>query len=353
MSFIYEDKGLLDYLTKLAQPIDNQQDLELAKKLIKNLQTEVAGGTVFTSEKADANLDQADFSNDKSESILGNVLYFLQYNGIKANNKSIVLKAPGFDLDALGEDAKLYVSYPEKDAAQYYVYKDGLNSYVGDLKKKATGNPVFLANVAKLEQSITNELPSVVPTPNQKPGKPGQPGGPHDPNYKQVGYKQQGRQPRGQTQDLHKLLGKLPLLEDRVDFKRIENFIMNYTQITGESSSLVSAIDNALTYINNNFGNAGSLGVSLDTDSDQVAALLPPNATPAAFFSNLYALVTNVKQLLIHLKSISYDQMDEQLQQQLDQQVGTGPNDGNSIAYQNLADLNDLKTQSMKWRRTK
>lgn len=351
MSFIYDNKNLLNELFKAGQAPNNQV-LEMAKKLVKNLQTESAGGTVFTAERADANLDQIDFSSNKSESVLSNLLYFLQYNGIKANSKTIVFKAQNFDLDALGEDAKLYVQYPEKDAPRYYVYKKGLTDYVADLKRKAANNPVFMANVAKLEQSIANELPSVTPTPAPTPGGKKAPG-PQDPRYQQVGYKDHKKQPGRKTFDLRKLLGKFPLLEDRIDYQRIENFIDSYSQITGESSALVNAIDQALTFIQTNFGNAGSNAISLSIDPDQAAALLPKNVTPAALFSNLYVLIVNVQQLLNHLKSISYDQMDEQLQRQLDQQVGTDPNDGNSIAYQNLARLTDLKNDAMNWRRTK
>lgn len=346
MSFIYNDKNLLDELFKAGQatdPAQNSQVIEMAKKLVKNLQTEAAGGTVFTSERADAHLDQIDLSIEKSESVLSNLLYFLQYNGIKANSKTLVFKAP-FDLDSLGETGKLYVQYPEKDAPKYYVYKDGLIAYVNDLKKRAAGNPIFLANIAKLQQSIATELPAA-----HVPSKT--PHGPQDPRQQ----RQTRRMGPGgsRTQDLHKLLNKFPLLEDRVDFQRIENFIMSYTQITGESSALVNTIDQSLTFIHNNFGNAGSVATPLDTTPDRIASLLPPNAHPAAFIKHVKVLITNVNQLLTHLKSIAYDQMDEQLQQQLDRQTGTGPEDGGSIAYQNLSKLEGLEEDAMKWRRTK
>ena len=330
MSFIYEDKNLIAQLIKSAQ-VPDQQHIELAKKLIQNLQIEVAGGTVFTAEREDADLDQTDLVD------LSSLFYFLMYNTIRANNKSLVIKAPGFDLNQLGEDAKLYVKYPSQGEPQYYVYRDGLTAYLNDLEKRSANNPLFMANSKKLLQKVNVELPAVAKptTPGATPGAA--PGA--------VGDKEQQAPGTPSTQDLHKLLGKFPLQEDRIDFTRIKNFLNAFQGITTQSADAVNKINQALNNLSKNFTTASSQG--LNVDADDLANLLGKH--PFAYVSALNILVGFIYGLLNDLKSINYDQMDETYQQQIDQQIGT---DGSSIYAQNMFKLKRLLEQSQNWKRT-
>lgn len=344
MSFIYDNKNLLNELFKAGQAPQNNQVIDLAKKLIQNLQIESSGGTVFTAERADADLDQVDLVD------LDSLFNFLWLNGIKANSKTLVFKAQNFDLNQLGEDAKLYFAYPTEDPV-YYVNKGGLAAYLNDLKNKSVNNPLFSANINRLLQRVNTDLPDVMKPEKKTPHT--EVAGPSDQDGTVEPVALKDRQKGGPTtQDLRKLLGKLPLLEDRIDFQRIKFFVQAYTQITGQSGGALDNINAELNKMSTNFKVGPAQGFPIN--SDEIARVLPKDGqtTPYAYVSSLYSLITNVKQVLNYLKSASYDQMDDQLKEQLDQQVGTGANDGNSIAYQNLAELQDAMREAKDYRRT-
>ena len=339
MSFLYDDKNFLQQVIKLSQ--DQAQDnqyRDLALKLVRNLQTQLSGGTVFTAERADANLDQIDLVD------LDSLLNFLQFNGIKANAYTLVYKAQNLDLNSFGENAKLYFPYPNENPV-YYVYKKGLFDYLNDLKSKSANNPLFSASVSKLLQKVNTELPDVMKT-----EPPRGVAGPED-NTGSVTPQKERSQTGLTTQDLRKFLGRFPLLEDRIDFQRIRNFSQAYTQITGQTPEAINNINNELNKIATNFRVGPSQG--FPTSSDEVARVLPQGVHPYAYFSSLYSLIVNVKQLLNYLKSANYDMMDDQLKQQIDQQVGTGTNDGGAIVVQNLEDIQDAMKEAQNWRRTK
>jgi len=347
MSFIYDDKSLISELIKLSQTPD-KQFIDLAKRLIQNLQTELAGGTVFTADRADADLDQVDLVD------LNSLFNFLYYNGIRANNKILVFRAQNFDLNSLGDDAKLYVPYPSDDP-DYYVYRAGLTAYLNDLKNKAANNPMLMANINRLIPRISSELPEKT-APETKPSTstaPGQPTQEQDENGEYEQTSGNAGKSRGglTTQDLRKFLNRFPLLEDRIDFQRIRNFVTAYTQITGQTPGAINNINAELQKLNTNFKVGNAQG--FPTSADEVARIIPQGVHPYAYFSTLYSLIVNVKQLLNYLKSANYDYMDDELKAQIDQQVGTGSNDGNAIAVQNLADLQDYMREAQNWRRTR
>lgn len=346
MTFIYEDQNLILELIRTAQAAapsaDDQKHIELAKQLVKNLQTEMAGGTVFTADKDDADLDQIDLVN------LDSFFNFLLLNGIKANGKSLVFKYANFDLNALGADAKLYVQYPQ-DSSEYYINRSGVVTYLENLKKKSAGNPILLASASRLLQQINTEMPG--PAVPHGPGDRGHgkmgPGG-----LTPVSYKQHPPRGGSTTQDLKKLLGKLPLLPDRIDFNRIKNFLTAYTQVTGRTPANIGAINDELDKIENDFRIGPSQGLN-GLNPDSIATVLPPGTHPRAYAISLYALVYNVIQLINYLKSVNYDNMDDQLKEQMDRQVGADESDGSSISSQNMDVLTDFKDNSNNWRRTK
>jgi hypothetical protein len=233
MSFIIEDENLIHQLVKLSQtPLPPQpspkQFIDIAKELVKNLQTELSGETIFTAERDNADLSQAHIVN------VNDLLFFLNYNEIKANGKSLVFKAQNFDLKNLGDDGKLYVAYPTQGEAMYYIYRDGLARYLEDLKSKVTDNPIFTAMLVKLTNKINAELPlpkrpetQVAPsTPPQsvKPEKEGEPSS-------------SGSTGQVTQQTLQQMALALPLDANDIDFVRINNFFMLFKQLLANSNN--------------------------------------------------------------------------------------------------------------------
>ena len=218
-------------------------------------------------------------------------------------------------------------------------------------------NNAYVEQVKKLASQLTDKAGKVCQLTETTPGAEDdiddEGTDERDPNYRNVS----NRTPRGgksrgglTTQDLRKFLNRFPLLEDRIDFQRIRAFMQAYTQITGQTPAAIGNINTELSKIRTNFRVGNAQGFPIN--SDEIARVLPQGIHPYAYVSSLYSLIANVKQLLNYLKSANYDYMDDQLKEQIDQQVGTGSNDGGAIAVQNLADLQDAMREAKTWRRT-
>lgn len=264
MSFIYEDDNLIMNLLKLAQvaqapatpapavpkapaqeadllPPDQQKiQLEKAKQLVKNLQTQLNGGVVFTAERDDADVHAKNLVN------LEALLYFLQYNGIKYNTQDIVIKADIATLGGMQETPehaayaeKLkksgYFDYPAPPAKPvYYVLKEGLEKYLRDLQAK--NNPVLNAYISRLIDEVNNVFkfglskdPAVAPT--ELKDNEGH-------NWKGVLTMHPAKDPKEQPtaqknlqQSLAELVENLPLGRDDINFERMNAFFDLYAKL--------------------------------------------------------------------------------------------------------------------------
>lgn len=257
MSFIYEDDNLIMDLLKLAQtakpvapapaapktpaaeadllPPDQQKiQLEKAKQLVKNLQTQLDGGAVFTAERDDADVHAKNLVN------LESLLYFLQYNGIKYNGLDIVIKA---DIATLGgikspEHVKQpgYFDFPAPPAKPvYYVLKEGLEKYLRDLQAK--NNPVLNAYISRLIDEVNNVFKfglskdPAAPKPTELKDNEGH-------NWKGVLTMHPAKDPKEQPaaqknlqQSLAELVENLPLSRDDINFERMNTFFDLYAKL--------------------------------------------------------------------------------------------------------------------------
>lgn len=245
MSFIYEDEKLIKELITLAQPAPvksvtpaapakDPRVLEIAKKLVQNLQSEFKGG--FTAERDDASLRVTHLQN------LSSLLNFLSFNGIKYNNMPLVVdytnqsgmgvsKKPSAVVYDSFDDAKKaqYVPYPNLENIQYYIHKNGLIAYLRDLQGK--NNPVLNAMVAKLINQVGTELQIQVP---KEP--PVDVAGPEDPE-KQNPQLKMTTKPEAATdtataiQLLNQAVEELPFDTQDLDFNRINKFFDTYRKL--------------------------------------------------------------------------------------------------------------------------
>lgn len=242
MSFIHEDNNLISQLLKLSQttpstpPLDRgdpwevQTDkpelVELAKKLIANIQTELAGGVVLSAEKPDANLDLVNLVN------LESFLQFLEFNGIKANGKRLVFSAQdpmagvegvytNKSKDPNTTDKEMnpaYAMWPSKGAPQYYVFKNGLSLYLNDLQTKSKDNALFRAPISNLSQLVNTELQIKVVPPTAAAGT-------STPTTVQPQPQAGQNKPTAALpSDLSKVIDTLPFKNEDIDFNRIKTF---------------------------------------------------------------------------------------------------------------------------------
>lgn len=182
MSFIHNDKNLLNELIRLAQEqrltpktpqqLKLEEDLrggtpqeikalqDMARKLVTNLQSQL-NAPKFTAER-----DNADLRMQAKD--LNSLLAFLSLNGIALSNLKLALPNLGNQAAITGtgegnpeltklspEQQKLYMTYPY-EAPRYFVYKDGLIAYLRDLKSKNI--PLLTAMADKLIEQANEEL---------------------------------------------------------------------------------------------------------------------------------------------------------------------------------------------------
>lgn len=271
MSFIYNDKKLIQELIKAAIPAiplagqsaqaaqstlaeQNKQSLEMAKKLVANLQEQLSGNG-FSAEREDAQLFPKHLEN------LNKLVNFLSYNGIEYNSMLISLDVgeqsamggkSGSAYYATLDDIKraLYAPYLTDNNGKplYYVYKDGLIAYLKDLLSK--GNEILNVMLQKiideanqvLKLNIPKELPKQEAPKQEGPGQPGK----HAPQTPQA-------QPVLSNESFSEIIRYLPFKIDDIDFNRIGEFFESYKKGLTSSSSqgrsipISGAINNALT----------------------------------------------------------------------------------------------------------
>lgn len=193
---------------------DNTKAFEYAKQLVQNLYKELAGDFIFTAERDNADLSTAHVVN------VDELLYFLQFNGVKANSHNLVMKANEF-LDQNGklkpnmvELSKWYVPYPQANP-YYYLYKDGMIGFLKDLEEKAANNPMLKAIVAKLKATLSSALPEKVTPKTDVAG-----GG----DTPQVNPQQAGGKGNVSVQSINNVIARLPFTRRDIDFARIRAF---------------------------------------------------------------------------------------------------------------------------------
>ena len=249
MSFIYENPWLLQELLKSAQatpapaPAQNtnkpasaptEEDskaLEYAKQLVQNLYKELEGGFTFTAERDNADLSAAHVVN------VDELLNFLQFNGVKANGRDLVMKANVF-LDQNGklkpemtELSKWYVPYPVQGNANYYLYKDGMIGFLKDLEEKAVNNPMLKVIVTKLKATLSTALPEKVTPQTEAAGDSTTP----QVNPQQAGQAgQAGGLSAASPQILMQLSSLRPFNSQFISLQEISKFLELYEQYAND-----------------------------------------------------------------------------------------------------------------------
>lgn len=391
MSFIYEDDNLIMDLLKLAQtaksvvpptpaapkapaaeadllPPDQQKiQLEKARQLVKNLQTQLGGGAVFTAERDDADVHAKNLVN------LEALLYFLQYNGIKYNGLDIVVKADLATLGNIKETEELaaskaaradqlkksgYFDFPAPPAKPvYYVLKEGLEKYLRDLQAK--NNPVLNAYISRLIDAINNTLkfgldknlkdPTVLKDDQGRPWK-----GVITVHPSEDAKEQQSKQ-KSLEQSLSDLVNNLPLARDDINFERMNTFFDLYAKLittTDEATKAKAAfamddiararaaIAQAQSLTNDKiFRPIGSL------NADDVMNWLKPGTSATAYAPLLNALrqaVTNAAKVV----SDFYYAFGRGLNPQQQNLVGQQMVGGTSYYRTNVDILDKLKNQT-------
>lgn len=274
MSFIYNDKKLIEKLIKAGIGVssvapgiagtsakigielaeEGKQSLELAKKLIANLQDQLSGKAIFSAEREDAQLFPKHVEN------LNKLVNFLSLNGIKYNSMLISLDV-GESALAKKSGEVYYAGLDEIERSKYaqyltdnngkplyYVYKDGLIAYLKDLLSK--GNEILNVMLQKiideanqvLKLNIPKELPKQDAPKQEGPVQPGK----QNPQAPQT-------QPALSNESFSEIIRYLPFKIDDIDFNRIGEFFESYKRVLTSSSSqgrsipISGSINNAFT----------------------------------------------------------------------------------------------------------
>jgi hypothetical protein len=280
MSFIHEDKWLIQELLKLAQdtpapvPAQPQSDaaksLAVAKELIKNLQNELSGGFSFTAGRDNADLSQAHVVN------VDELLNFLEYNQIKANGHELVMKANVF-IDPNGkikqsaqELAKWYVPYPQVNP-DYYLYKDGMIAFLKDLEEKATNNPMLKAIVGKLKATLSAVLPEKKTPATDVAGDSAVPHVEPQP----VGGA--GGKGKVSAQAINNVIARLPFTRRDIDFARIRAFfdaVEPLLQHVPQAAVYINDVKTLMARMNSELLANGEAPVPLGLNAGQLANML-------------------------------------------------------------------------------
>ena len=350
MSFILNDKNLLQQLLKLAQGAlpaqpnassrNPDQVRNIALKLINNLADNANDdGKSFTAEKSDANLSTKYLEN------LDNLLNFLQFNGIAIGGKKLVLshapKSGGAMQSGIGDsefnmmDASskaMYAKYPEEerdaddDDFQYYVYKDGIVKYLQNLQEQSAENTprgrmlrLYVSNLQKeIEQHLKLTVPSasqknIQTTPSNQAGNSnsqngGQDNGAQNP-YQNANYNKPNAltdEKGNLTEAGAKLMSDtpLPLVPNQIDLSRISTYasVMNRIRPQSQYTLLIlQGIAKLQPY------GVAVLPLHMDTFAT-IDAQIRANTNGAQSATGLLDLVqtilSNVKQMLMQAQQI-------------------------------------------------
>lgn len=167
---LFKDENFIEQLLRMAQaaPTAPPEALAVARKLIENLKKEPTTSKV-TSDKGDVTI-----TDPKVLRNLDNFLSFLNSNYIKYNNTALSLppNASG-QLNTELKSKNIYFPYPSsniQDTPTFFVYKDGLISFIRDLQKQAAesqnkimdsalGNLIGEVNSSFVKMSPREEAP--------------------------------------------------------------------------------------------------------------------------------------------------------------------------------------------------
>lgn len=366
MSFIYDDKDLLDKFLKSAQVAPQQSTLSMevynkALQLLQNIDGQLRGDTIITSSRDNADLNLKHLQN------LEALLNFLAFNEIKINSLQIVISAnrtekPEDELKKLG-----YFPYPNQtnEPIQYWVSKDGLISYLKTLQGK--NNPVLNTMLGERINEANSKLGISMPTkPEAKPGetKPGEsevkPGeakpGDVKPGEKPADQSERDRN-KSQTTDLNKLMMEdLPLIGGAVSLDKIAEFLKKY-----------SALGNIISVDPYHYAQAGDMWgklkskvtiqtIPLVKDSHALDALplipAPNNEVKniEEFLNLLGKLVDSVGNLLLGIKSNYSAMLSPESNNKLGQQIGYGSETRGPGSFwaSNIDDIEYLKRENKK-----
>lgn len=345
MSFIYEDDKLIMELIKAAQlqapavptappktttapaapiqqtpakaspsplsPEEQQTQLNAARQFVKNLQTQFAGGAVFTAVRDDADVHTKDLVS------LDALLNFLQFNGIKFNGRDIVIKADIATMNGMQETAEHvayaeqlkktgYFDYPAAPAKPiYYVNKEGLEKYLRDLQSK--NNPVLNALIGKRIEDINNTLKfGISKTPQAAPT------GPSDPDNPNLGMgmmfhskvvtkdKPNAAAQQAQTSELiGEMINNLPLAREDIDFNRIERFLELYNKLIESNPARAKAAMSNIATVRAAMAQAQAF-----SDTRVFGGMTNLNATTVQYWINKQNKVTAYHPFLSSLRQV-------------------------------------------------
>tara|TARA_R110000868_G_scaffold99024_1_gene272579 strand:- start:8631 stop:9770 length:1140 start_codon:yes stop_codon:yes gene_type:complete len=370
MSFIYNDKKLIQELIKAAIPAiplagpaaqaaqsalaeQSKQSLEMAKKLVANLQEQLSGNG-FSAEREDAQLFTKHLEN------LNKLVNFLSDNGIEYNSMLISLNVGDQGLMGSKSGSVYYAGLDPKAKEKYaqyltdnngkplyYVYKDGLIAYLKDLLSK--GNEILNVMLQKiideanqvLRLNIPKELPKQEAPKQEGPGQPGT----QNPQTPQA-------QPALSSQLFSEIMTSLPFHIDNIDLNRINRFFDSYLKLSDQASQeralpIKSSINIARTSIGYVYNNSSSVYriFSLTNLNHESAALYAKDPKGQYVRPLLNALI----QVIFHTHNVVLD-LDNAYFQNSDRKVGGNNHDAyKSSVYQqhaiyesNLSKLRDV-----------
>jgi hypothetical protein len=371
---------LKDILKKTAQEQQNripkqttvftpEQITSIAKTFAQNLSNS-DNQMSFVSEKPDAELSVKHLIS------LDALLNFLSFNGIQINGLKLVLPHASSALTgAVAGDAefaqlspeqqKLYFQFPYGGGTfQYYVYHDGLVNYLQVLKARSEENdpgaivlrPYILSLLEAVKSQMSISIPAAASLDKNKTTQQPQSSSLSSPDAQKqnqndiipASYKSGEPLSNEQMQSLEPITNKYPFLDDRIDFRYIDQWLSSFLQIMSKfkgANAMTQSGTVAQEYVKVILG----WGIDQQSLSDTATNIyqtvkniaqikgLEPNATmafPSQYLQTTIKCLSFLQNALLSFKSIYYPGMpsaDEK--DSLDEQVGNG---GSSLAAMNI-----------------
>lgn len=345
-----------------------EQITSIAQTFAQNLSNS-ANQMSFVSEKPNAELSVKHLIS------LDALLNFLSYNGIQINGLKLVLPHAASALTGAvagdaefaqlsPEEQKLYFQFPYGSGTfQYYVYHDGLINYLQTLKARSEENDpgavVLRPYIISLLEAVKSQMSLSVPAAGagetqqqqqQNKNEKQQPQSSADqkPNdVTQVSYKPGEPLSGQQEQSLAPITNKYPFLDDRIDFRYIDQWLSSFLQIMSKfqgANSMTQSGAVAQQYVKVILG----WGIDQQSLSDTATTIyqtvkniaqikgLEPNAVmafPSQYLQNVLKCLSFLQNALLSFKSIYYPGMRDDWKEELDEQVGNG---GSSLAAMNI-----------------
>lgn len=361
MSFIYNDKNLLNKLLKAGQakpvaPGFTNDAVNTARQMLANLDQQISGKDVFTAGRDDASARTTHLKD------LDSLLFFLSYNKIAHNGKDIVVpnRQESTQNKNLVDSGYIPFSVDGKEPYQYYIDKIALVAYLKSLQ--SSDNPIQNAMInsliekanAKLQLNLTKDTLSQPAQTKPNVGVAGS-------TVNDVANPKTVNQSSNQVdnrQIFAQISTTLPFDTHDIDFNRIINFFKLYTTVIGNAgapskSSVFAAIQQAKTAMNKASSSTPINRVNFPLDNLNPAQvqswLKPPQGQ--YFDSLLQSLITVITNVEVVVKDFynsysrrasteSADKMSEELHNLVQQQIL-----GNSIFQHNFNILKDVENR--------